>query len=522
VGYTKKPSPAPGQDSRLQPHDLDGEKDVLSSLFRDRVALLKLRPVLFPEHLFSEQHKLIYEAALAVLADGRTVNIGSVRTKLYTTGMLERAGGVAYLTELTTTRPDPEDLIAAAQSLVALHKLRRLGEFGHRCAAGANGAADRVQGFGEEMLRELGGIVYSGRADESDLQHVGDQAGSVMEAVKDRHDRGSDVAGVATGFRTLDEMTGGIHDGDVWYVAARPGVGKTSAILGMASNIAAPFEEEQAIDVPEYGVAFFSLEMPREQLVSRLICMDARINFERWRSGHLREQDWSPAYRGYEKIRRSRLWIDETPQLSLDEAEAKLMALKSEWDREATFAGCPLCTRPLYYSDDVAHWYCPSCHPDPKSAGALLHKQLVQLTRARRIAVAFFDYFGLMKGNPGARSREEEMGGISRGLKTLAKRRKVGVVVAAQLNREVEKRNAKDKRPQLSDLRETGSVEQDGDLIMFLYRASYYRPEDEKVRGKAEWEIAKQRNGPTGRIHLRFEDTCSRFYEEDVSLPAGL
>lgn len=533
---TKKPKKAsPPTDGRLQPHDLDAEMDLLSTVLRSRTAILKLSPVLPPDHLFAEQHRIIYGAALDVQAAGGSVSLSSVRSKLQDTGLFDRAGGLDYLTRLTSNRPDPEDLLVAAKRISDLHKLRMIGDFGHRCAAGVHEAADKIEVFAEEALRELGGIVYSGREQASDLQHVAASTRASVEAVKDRYERGASVSGVATGFVQLDEMTGGIHEGDVWYIAARPSIGKTSAALGMAANITAPPDPEKEpppIEVPEYGAAYFSLEMPRDQLTGRLICMRAKIPFERWRSGQLRDQDWGPAYDAAEQIERSRLWIDETPGLTLEEAEAKLMAVQSEWEREPTFEGCPICTRQLFYQSEIKCWYCPNCTPDPRSAGALVFQKRKQLTRERRIKTAFFDYFGLMKGDPKARSREEEMGGISRGLKTFAKRRKVGAVVAAQLNRDVEKRNAKEKRPQLSDMRETGSTEQDADLVMFLYRASFYRPDDAKVQGKAEWIVAKQRNGPTGTIHLRYESSYSKFYEEetgsyrqtsvDMSLPPGL
>lgn len=517
----KKPTP-PATDGRLQPCDIDLEKDILSMIFRHRVAILKLRPVLPPEHLFADQHRIIYGAGLDVDASGAAVTISSVRSKLHDTGLLDRVGGVDYLTRLTTSRPDLDDLSTSAKRLSDLHKLRMLGDFGHRCAASANDAASSIDAFSEEMLRELGDIVYSGRSEGSDLQHVSISTRASVDGAKERFESGIAVSGVATGYRSLDEMTGGLQEGDVWFIAARPGIGKTSCLLGIANNITAPFEAEPPIDVPEYGAALFSLEMPRIQVTDRLICMRAGIPIDRWRSGKLRDADWGPAYDAAEKVADSRFWIDDTPGLSLDEADAKLMAIKSEWEREPTFEGCPICTRPLFYEESVAHWYCPNCHPDPRSEGALLFKKRKQLTRERKIKSVLFDFFGLMKGDPRARSREEAMGEISRGLKTFAKRRKVCAVVAAQLNREVEKRNTKEKRPQLSDLRETGSLEQDADLIMFLYRAAYYRPDDAKVQGLAEWIVAKQRNGRTDTIHLRYENSCSKFYEEDTSLPPGL
>lgn len=531
-------APPPSPDGRVLPNDLEMEKDVLSACFRSAIAVLKVRPLLTPEHLFDATHKIVFEAMLSVAAENKPVDMSTVRSKLRAMGMLDRVGGAKGLADLTANRPEVPNLIAYAEHLLGLYKLRELIGFGHRMAAFGHDASDRIQEFAEEELRDLGKIVYGGRQDAGQLQHVRESLQTSLTAVETRNENDSPIGGVATGYRRLDEMTCGIMDGDVWFIAARPGMGKTSALLGICARVTAPYEPEQdqppelPIDVPEYGAAFFTLEMPRDQITGRLICMDARVGFERWRSGRLRGEDWGPAYAAADRLGKSRLWVDDTPNISLEEAEAKLVALKSEWDREPTFAGCPVCTRQLLYHPEIRRWHCLSCHPDPRVAGALVFEQRTQLTRERRIAVAGFDYFGLMRGDPNARSREEEMGGISRGCKTMAKRRKVGVIVAAQLNRAVEKRAAKERLPELSDLRETGSVEQDADMVMFLYRAAYYRPDDEKVRGRAQWIIAKQRNGPPGTINMLYEDSCSRFDDEhDMPrsrfadggpLPAGL
>jgi replicative DNA helicase len=522
-GKAERQAPPETLDGRPLPADLELEKDTLSACLRDHVAFLRIRPMLKAETFHGEQHQIIWEGMEGLAAEGRPVNLSSVRSKLHAAGTLERAGGAAYLSDLFLNRGVPDDVPDYARRLQQQAKLRALIALGLRVAAVGRSAADRVDEFGEETQRELNGILYSDRGDGERLQHVGPTVDTSVAGVQQRYENGGAVSGVATGFTALDAQTGGIHDGDLWYVAARPGMGKTSALLGMVSSIVAPFESEPAIDVPEYGVALFSLEMPREQNVGRLICMDkdARIPFDRWRSGRLRDMDWGPAYAAAEKLKTSRLWIDDTPNISLPEAEAKLISLKSEWDRKPTFAGCPVCTHPLFYQAEIGRWYCSACTPDPRAALATLHARRTQLTRERRVAVALFDYIGLMRGSPDANSREEEIGGVSRGCKTLAKRLKMGVVAAAQLNRAVEQRVAKERMPQLSDLRDTGSLEQDADLILFLYRAAYYRPNDEKVRGRAVWGVAKQRNGSTGEIKMRYEESCSRFYDED-DLPPGL
>jgi replicative DNA helicase len=532
-GARGREAPPPTLDGLPLPADLELEKDVLGACLRDHLSFLRVRPALSgqaaavvgSDPFFGEDHQIIWTAMLAVVVDGGTISVQSVRSMLNAGGNLQRIGGSAYLTDLYLNRGLPDDILRSAEDLLRLAKLRGVIGLSLRAAAAGREAADRIDEFCEDVQRELNAIVYGGQTSGQQLAHVGPTVDAAVAGVQQRYESPTQIGGVATGYATLDAKTGGIHVGDVWYVAARPGAGKTSCLLGVAKNISLPPppEKEPPIEVPEYGVALFSLEMPSEQIASRLICMSAEIGFERWRSGKLRDTDWGPAYKEAERLKGARLWVDDTPNISIEEAEAKLVALKSVWDRDATFVGCPLCTRPLFYDAEIARWFCPACHSNPRSADAVTYAQRQQLTRERRVAVAMFDYFGLMRGDPHARSREEEMGGISRGLKTLAKRRKVGVVCAAQLNRAVEQRAAKEKMPQLSDLRETGSLEQDADLVLFLYRASYYRPNDEKARGKAVWNVAKQRNGSTGLISMRYEDSYSCFFDDQTQdLPAGL
>lgn len=503
---------------QVPPNDLDLEKDVLGACLRDRTAVLQARAVLKPEELFGTDHQIIFEGMIAVVADGHHVDVSSVRSKLKHRGMLDRVGGASYLSELATTRPEGKDVTSAAKRLSELHRLRSIIETGRRIAALGQEAANDIKTFAEGAVRDINKVAYSGRKDVEQLTHIAPTVDVSVAGVRQRSENGSAVSGIATGYKEIDEMTSGLMDGDVWYIAGRPGHGKTSALLGILANITAPLPKDEPIETPEIGAAFFSLEMPRLQIANRLICMTgddhARISIERWRSGRLRPQDWGPAYAAADKLRKSRLWIDDTPAISLEESEAKLMALKADWEREPTYAGCPTCQRQFVQWVDRGVWYCPACNPDPSAAGAFVVEKRVQLTRARIVGVAAYDYFGLMAGDPNARSREEAMAGVSKGFKTLSKRRKVASLVAAQLNREVEKRNAKERRPQLSDLRETGSLEQDGDTIILLYQAAKYRPNDEKVRGKAEWDIAKQRNGKTGRVTMRYSDWCSRFDDE--------
>jgi replicative DNA helicase len=290
--------------------------------------------------------------------------------------------------------------------------------------------------------------------------------------------RGGRVTGIETGFSDLDRRTAGLHDGDLYIVAGRPGMGKTAFVLNMAVNVAkprrvalAPPEDpyaEAAVEEPGYGVGFFSLEMPREQLASRMLASEARVDGSHVRSGTLRPEDWNRLTQAAAQLGRLPIFIDDTPALTLLDLRAKVRRLQAELKRG-------------------------------EGAGT-----------SQRLGLVVIDYLQLMQGRRDAGSREQEISELSRGLKQLAKEMSVPVLALSQLNRSVETRTTKDKRPQLSDLRESGAIEQDADTIMFIYRDDYYF-RDSADKGIAEIIVAKQRNGPTGSIKTKFTPEFVRF-----------
>jgi replicative DNA helicase len=295
---------------------------------------------------------------------------------------------------------------------------------------------------------------------------------TLSEAAK----RGNRITGVSTGFSRYDDMTAGLHDGDLTIIAARPGMGKTSFVLNMAANVASPKSREAAEDPNERweeagtGCAVFSLEMPREQLANRMLCSEARVDVSKMRTGHLNQQDWSSLTQAASFLSNLPIWIDDSPSLTILDLRAKVRRLQSDFD----------------IVDGEGR-------------------------RTRRLGVVVVDYLQLMKGRDGAPSREQEISEISRGLKALAKELKVAVIALSQLNRAVETRSEKSKRPQISDLRESGAIEQDADNICFIYRDDYYNREASEEPNVAELIIAKQRNGPTGTAKVRFDHQYTRF-----------
>jgi replicative DNA helicase len=255
-------------------------------------------------------------------------------------------------------------------------------------------------------------------------------------------------------------------------------MGKTAFVLNMAVNVAKPRQVDTADDLgplpdapieePGYGVAFFSLEMPREQLAARLLASEGRVDVSRIRSGQFRNEDWNKLTEAAARLGRLPIWLDDTPSLTLLDLRAKVRRLQAELKR-----------------GDAS-------------------------TPAQRLGLVVIDYLQLMQGRRNANSREQEISELSRGLKALAKEMEVPVLALSQLNRSVETRGTKDKRPQLSDLRESGAIEQDADTIMFIYRDDYYF-QDSPDKGVAEVIIAKQRNGPTGKLLTKFTAEYTRF-----------
>jgi replicative DNA helicase len=348
--------------------------------------------------------------------------------------------------------------------------LRRLIATCQKFAAEGYGDCGEIQEFidhAEQSIFELARTAQS-----TAVRPVREAVHRAFEILSEAAKRGEAITGMPSGFVELDRRMSGLHPGDLYIVAARPGMGKTSFVLNMAVNIAQPrriVQDGNEFERPGYGVAFFSLEMPREQLASRLLASEGRVDVSKIRSGQIKGEDWHKLTEAAAMLGRTPLWLDDTPAISLLDLRAKLRRLQAEVSRD-----------------------------------------LGDGPRAEKLGIVMIDYLQLMSGRRDAGSREQEISEISRGLKQLAKEMKVAVVALSQLNRAVETRTTKDKRPQLSDLRESGAIEQDADAIMFIYRDEYYF-EDSPDQGIAEIIVAKQRNGPTGKVRVRFESAYTRF-----------
>jgi replicative DNA helicase len=470
----RQPEGPPISDGRIPPHDLDAEAAVLSAVMLDPSAMDKLLEFLKPEHFYAEAHRRVFEAALELKQAGRPVDLVQVGSWLKDRERIQQVGGMAYLTDILNAAPAVANVAAYGKTIHEKWRVRQLIVTCQRVAA--QGYVD--YGEPQEFIDGAEQSIYNlARTQEgSSVERLRDVVIKAFKKLNEAVKRGDRITGVGTGFERYDRKTAGLHDGDLTIVAARPGMGKTSFVLNVAVNVASPKNRELANDPKErwedegVGVAVFSLEMPREQLANRMVCSEARVDVSKLRTGFLDRSDWEKLTRAASFLTSLPVWIDDSPSLSLLELRAKVRRLQAEYDR----------------TDDTGR-------------------------KVRRVGLVVIDYLQLMRGRDGAASREQEISEISRGLKGLAKELQLPVIALSQLNRAVETRGDKSKRPMISDLRESGAIEQDADNICFIYRDDYYNKEDSTERNIAELIIAKQRNGPTGTAKVRFEAAYTRF-----------
>jgi replicative DNA helicase len=449
---------------------LQAEAAVLSAMLLAPEAFDEVQEIVKPQDFYSDANRRIYEAIFELHRTSTPVDIVNVASWLRSRERLEQVGGSPYLAELTDATPAVAHVAAHANTVRQKARLRRLIATCQKYAAEGYGDCGEVQEFIDSAEQSIFELARTAQG--TAVRPLRDAIHRAFEILSEAAKRGDAITGMSTGFVELDKRCSGLHPGDLYIVAGRPGMGKTSFVLNLAVNAAQPrrvMTDEGEVERPGYGVAFFSLEMPREQLASRVLASEGRVDVSKIRSGQIRGEDWNKLTEAAAMLGRIPLWLDDTPAISLLDLRAKLRRLQAEIARDAGDG-----------------------------------------PRAEKLGIVMIDYLQLMSGRRDAGSREQEISEISRGLKQLAKEMQVAVIALSQLNRQVETRTTKDKRPQLSDLRESGAIEQDADAIMFIYRDEYYF-EDSPDQGIAEVIVAKQRNGPTGKVRVRFESAYTRF-----------
>jgi len=440
---------------RTPPHSHDAEQAVLGAMLIDLGAIGKTVEVLKAgRRFYVPTHQKIFNAILALFERSRPADITTVAEELEKMGALDDCGGRTYLSELAGGVATAANVEYYAHIVLEKSTLRDLIE----ASTGIIGQCYRQEDDVDDLLDEAEQKIFSISEDRlrSDFTSVKDLLPRSFEAIEEYKDTKGGLVGFPSGFGDLDALTAGFHRGDLIIIAGRPSMGKSALALNITENLC--LESGKA-------AAFFSLEMSKEQLALRMICGRARISSHRLRTGRLSETDYERLGRFGTPLAEANIYIDDSPSMTVLEMRAKARRLASQTD----------------------------------------------------LGLIIIDYLQMMSGSRRAENRQQEISLISRGLKGLAKELNVPVLACSQLSRMVEQRGG-DRRPQLSDLRESGAIEQDADVVMFVYRPEYYLsnldPDDPKLlaaKGRAEIIVAKQRNGPTGTVTLSFLKDFARF-----------
>ncbi len=452
-----EPSPAVRDDEvarlRVPPHSIEAEQSVLGGLLLDNSAWDRAGDLLTDSDFYRWEHRHIYAAIGALINATRPADVITVFEQLQSLGKAEECGGLVYLNALAQSVPSAANLRRYAEIVRERAILRKLVATSDEIATAAFNPQGRQV---NEILDEAEGKIFrigeEGSRSKQGFQSMDQLVVQLIDRVNELHENGAeDVTGVRTGFYDLDKMTAGLQPGDLIVLAARPSMGKTAFALNIGEHVA----------VNEgLPVVVFSMEMGAAQLALRMVGSMGRFDQSNLRTGRLRDDEWGRLSEAVEKLGKVSMFIDESPGLTPSEVRARAR-------RQARQCG--------------------------------------------QLGLIIVDYLQLMSGSGGGgdENRATEIGEISRGLKSLAKELKCPVIALSQLNRSVETRT--DKRPMMSDLRESGAIEQDADVIMFIYRDEYYTKEACKEPGVAEIIIGKQRNGPTGTCKLTFLKPLTKF-----------
>lgn len=431
---------------RTPPQNIEAEQAVLGAIFLEPESLLVASEILTPEDFYRVSHQKIFACMLSLNEEGKAVDIVTVTDELQAENQLENVGGISYLTELAGAVPTAANIEYYARIVAEKSLLRRLIKTATDIARDGYEREDDVESLLAEAERKI--LEISNRNRTGDFQNIRDVLVKTYDYIELLHSRKDEVTGIPTGFYELDRMTAGFQKNDLIIVAARPSVGKTAFALNIATNVATKTDQ---------NVAIFSLEMGAEQLVMRMLSSVGNINSQNLRTGNLTDEDWKKLTMAMGTLSNSGIFIDDTPGIRVADIRAKCRRLKQE----------------------------------------------------HGLGMVIIDYLQLIQGNRrNVENRQQEVSEISRSLKELARELEVPVIALSQLSRSVEQRQ--DKRPMMSDIRESGSIEQDADIVAFLYRDDYYDQETEN-KNIIEIIIAKQRNGPTGTIQLAFAKEFNKF-----------
>lgn len=437
-------------EKQLPPQNIEAEEAVIGAIINNPSSLLKITEFLSADNFYKPSNKIIYEAVCTLMGKNAPIDILTVSEQLKSTDKLELAGGRQYINEIVINNPTSANIKYYANIIKECSIKRSLINAGAEIISIAheNYPIDVCMNTAEKMVFDI-----AQQKSTSEISSVKDLVVQSFQQIEYRYNHKDELLGVATGFYDLDKITLGLRPSDMIILAARPSMGKTAFALNIAQNVATKVKKP---------VAVFSLEMPKSQLMIRMLAAEAEVDASKITSGHLQSQDWDRLSQAMEILQDSSLWIVDTPSLSVMDVRAQCRRLMME---------------------------------------------------VKDLSLIVIDYLQLMQGDSKFQNdRNQEVSAISRGLKALARELNVPIIVLSQLSRETEKRG--DKLPMLSDLRDSGAIEQDADIVMFIHRPEYYDNKENpnpELKGKAQLIIAKHRNGEVGTIDLLFQNNITKF-----------
>ena len=440
---------------RVPPQNIEAEQSVLGAMLIEKEAIPKVMEILRDTDFYREAHRVIFNAMLELYNKNEAVDMITVTEILKRDNKLEDVGGIAYVTSLANTVPTAANVTYHASIIEEKSILRQLVSVSTQIASMGYEANDDVKNIIDSAESKI--LEISNRKKTADFTPINEIVLDSFKSIEALMDNKNGLTGLPTGFEDLDNLTSGLHGSDFIILAARPSMGKTAFALNVVQNVA--IRAAKKVGGAPKTVAFFSLEMSKEQLVQRMLCAEANIDSQRLRIGELRDEDWAMLINTADTLSSANIYIDDTAGITAMDMRSRARRLKAE----------------------------------------------------HGLDLIVVDYLQLMQGSGkknNSGDRQQEVSEISRSLKALARELDVPVIALSQLSRSVEARQV--KRPMLSDLRESGSLEQDADIVAFLYREDYYNPETEN-KNITELIIAKHRNGPVDTVNLFFHKQYTKF-----------
>jgi replicative DNA helicase len=437
---------------KTPPHSPEAERTVLGGILVNNQNLNVVLSLIAPDDVYKEAHVKILERMIALVDRDLPVDLISLGEECQRAGILEEVGGASYLASLMDGVPRSLNIEYYARIIKEKALLRRLILSSARIISESYDQREEADVLLNEAQTAI--IDIAEQRIKPGFVPLKALTGPTLDIIEKLAQRRDAVTGVPSGFRSLDGLTSGFHGSEFIVVAARPSMGKTALCLNIAQYVGMR---------TDYAAGFFSMEMAKEQIVIRMLCAEAALDIQKVRKGFISEREFEKLKLAGEALSQARVYLDETPALTVMEMKSKARRLKME----------------------------------------------------RNLDILFIDYIQLMRTGGRFENRNQEMSFISRSLKELAKEIQIPVVGISQLSRAPEKRGGREQRPLLSDLRESGAIEQDADVVIFIYREEFYRPDNEESKGLADVIIAKQRNGPIGSVKMAFLHNCARFADAE-------